>query len=235
MDKFRFHVSDDQGHHWSDTWFVGANSGSVYMASRKLGGTLKLSLHPRGRSNDGLDCQFGHPSYYAARQIEAGIPPIPLIRWARPPIRDRQILQVARVLFPTDYLAPKSEADADGKLKIAFPIAPPGQATEISLFCTKVEPRRFEDSAYAQGFTPISYTPLGENEFASILVRNVEFDGSIMDKLVDRPLSLRPLAGFPEVGQPSQSVRALLVGGSPENGEALSLIEAGPLIFTRTS
>ena len=232
LDKFRFYVADENGRRWSDIWFVGAHSGSVYMASRKLGGSLKLSLHPRGQSDDGLDCQFGHPSSFAAKQKAQGFRPIPLLRWGRKALREREILQVARVLFPTAYLAPMEASEADGKLKFALPVAPTGQALELSIMCSREEPKEFEDSAIARGFTPFVYTGLEGGEFASIMARHVEFNGSPLQDLSQRSRSVQPLSGICAPGQTIENARALIVGGSPESGEALSLIEAGPLQFS---
>ncbi len=233
LDKFRFYVVDEQGRRRSDIWFTGASSGSIYMASRKLGGSLKLSLHPRGQSRDGLDCQFGHPSFYAAKLQAEGTHPIPLLRWARKPLREREVLQVARVIFPTDLLTPLEAVETDGKLKFALPLAPKGQALELSIMCSRADPKELEDSAIARGFTPFLYTQLGEQEFASIMARHTEFDASPIQALSGQPRPIRPFSGICAPGETIENARAIIVGGDPRTGEALSLIETGVVQFSR--
>src|SRR3546814_16623812 len=46
IDKIRLYVIDEGGQARSDVWVIHSTGNSVYVAPRKLGGALKLSLHP---------------------------------------------------------------------------------------------------------------------------------------------------------------------------------------------
>lgn len=230
FDKFRFYVTDDAGERWSDVWFVEGRAESVYLASRKLGGSLKLSLHPRGISGDGCDCQFGHPFSYAEKELAAGNSPMPRLRWTRPQASRCQFVQIARVLFPTDYLGRLPKLESDQKLKIAFPRAPAGSALEVSVFCSVGNPDEYEADVIGAGFTPVTYYPLGGEEYASIVARHVRLESDFkkdIEKLGSSPA--HPLLGAPARGQTIENARGILIGGKPENGEALCLTEIGPL------
>ena len=132
LDKIRFLIVDEDGDLRSSAWFITSESGSLYVAPKALGSAMKLSLHPKGRSIDGHDCQFGLARHSMKRHRELGYSPPAPMRWTRPEPPEVGALHVASILFPTDYLTEKmGEPQEDGKLKFALPLPPPGHVIEL--------------------------------------------------------------------------------------------------------
>lgn len=231
-DKIRFLVVDEDGDARSSAWFITCESGSLYLAPKALGSAMKLSLHPKGRSNDGHDCQFGLASRSMKRHRELGFSPPPVMRWTRPTPPAVGALQVASILFPSDYLAEKlGRPQGDGKLKFAFPLPPPGHVIELGLFTHLQHPDQLEDALIRTGGTPISYHDLADGEFASLVARQTVIDPwKPFFKKPDHVTS-RALGGAPAPGKTVQG-RAMLISDAPKDGGAFVLAEAGTVTVT---
>ena len=61
-EKVRFHVVDSENRQRSSDWIIWQSNESLYVAVISLSSSLKLSLHPRGTSEDGKDSQFSTAS-----------------------------------------------------------------------------------------------------------------------------------------------------------------------------
>lgn len=228
IDKNRLYVIDEEGQARSDVWFVHSKGNNVYVAPRRLGGALKLSLHPAGGADDGCDCQFGHPRFHADLQASLGYKPMRPLRWTRTPTPDRGAVQVVSILWPTDYLGPAPQPEDDGKIKFAIPLAPSGGAAEVGLFISKQAPNELEEGFIRAGGTPLIYMDLPNGEFVSIVIRHRTMDdlSEVLARL--QTLSPTPLSGAPAPGE-WVAGRGIIVGEPPPSGEAFQLIEVGPM------
>lgn len=233
IDKIRLFVADAENRARSDLWFIHSHGEHVYAAPQKLGGQLKLSLHPAGAAGDGCDCQFGHPRTHADLQVSLGFSPMRPLRWNRPATPPTGAVHVVSILFPTDHLGFAPQPPNDGKTKLALPAAPPGQAVEAGLFISRQLPSSLEESFIKAGATPLIYMDLPNGEFVSLVVRHRPFINmrDTFNKLSKLPST--PLSGAPKVGETLDG-RLIIVGELPKKGEAFQLIEAGPMKITRT-
>lgn len=104
----RFGVRSEDGRH-SSIWSIWADHPSrggkakndVYLSSRTLAGTLKVSLHQSG------DWRIAFTSEYAKSQIESGIWPEQarrLDQWQRPAFKNNGILKALSILVPSSDL-----------------------------------------------------------------------------------------------------------------------------------
>ena len=231
IDKIRLYVVDDEGRARSDVWFIHSTGDHVYAAPRKLGGALKLSLHPAGAAQDGYDCQFGHPRSHAHKQESRGYRPIPPMRWRRPSTPETGAVHVASILFPTDALVGTVDIPNDGKVKFGIPLAPVGQVAEAALFFSREAPASLESKFIQLGGTPLIYMDLLRGEFVSVVVRHASFPDLPQEfaKLGSgRPI---PLSGTPKPGE-TVSGRALAICDIPAAGSPFYLVEAGPVSVT---
>lgn len=231
-DKIRFLVVDEDKDARSSAWFVTCESGSLYLAPKALGSAMKLSLHPKGRSNDGHDCQFGLASHSMKRHRELGFCPPSVMRWTRAEPPAVGALHVVSILFPSDYLTDKlGKPQVDGKLKFAFPLPPPGHVIELGIFTHLQHPDQLEDALIRTGGTPISYHDLANGEFASLVARQTVIEP--WKPFFTKPdhVTSRALSGEPAPGETIKG-RALLIGDVPKDGSAFVLAEAGPITVT---
>ena len=232
LDKVRFLIVDQDNDVRSSAWFINCESGSLYLAPKALGSAMKLSLHPKGRSNDGHDCQFGLAKRSMERHRELGFSPPAPMRWTRPEPPMTGALHVASILFPSDLLTEKlGKPQADGKLKFAFPLPPPGHVAELGIFTSLEHPNQLDDKLIKAGGMPVTYHDLADGEFASLVARQTVVDPWL--PFLSRPVNgtPQPLSGMPAPGETIRG-RALLVGDIPKSGGAFVLAETGAMAIT---
>lgn len=232
IDKIRFCVVDSEQRAISDLWFIHSHGDSIYVAPQKLGGQLKLSLHPTGRAADGCDCQFGHPRDHADYQAARGFKPMRPLRWTRRATPEVGAIHVLSILFPTDYLGRATQPENDGKPKFGLTAAPAGYAVEAGLFISRQGPDVMEQAFVRMGGLPLTCTDLPNGEFVSLVVRQRPFDDISEELAKLKTIPPTPLSGAPLPGE-SLEGRALMVGEPPKNGEAFQLVEVGPLTIRR--
>jgi len=239
IDTFRIFIRDEEDKKRSSTWHVNNTGNSVYLYVNSLGGRMKASFHPEGKSSDGKDSQFGFEKKYREKlTAESYDSPKPL-RWIRPkPVND-SVVQVAKVLFPTDYLKGsvaderenyKRETDSKRKWRFSLPIAKEGEAVEVSLFYSIKKPNDIEDVFIRKGFTPMFYIDLPNGEIVSVVGRNVAFDPKSLPNPNKNP-SIKELDGMKQINDYEENLHITLFG-DPKDGEVFQLIEIdGPAII----
>lgn len=231
LDKFRFHIESETGILHSSAWFAREAAGSLYIAPKGLGAAMKLSLHPKGTSRDGLDTQFGLTPDEARRQRAGGFSPPQPLRWKRTPPPSNGATQIASIIFPSDYLqTPAEHISARSKLKFALPMPPFGHAIEVGIFTTLLSPLPLEENFLRLGFTPMVCFELANSEAAILAARQTDLArwGSIVQPPTDgRPT---PLNGMPEKGEQVEA-RCLVFSAPPEEGGIFLIAELGAVTF----
>lgn len=158
----------------TDIWKAWANIGSgrrdVYMTSRPLGYSMKLSLHERGQ---------WHVGFHAERRdqlFDPGAAPASrfLGRWGAAERRDNQpITLAARVIFP--WSSPTIE-HRDLPIDIVkVPSAPPRHAVEVVLFLLAFdEPQDSWPGRTSMGTTLVGRVPLDGGGSATLVHHIIE-------------------------------------------------------------
>lgn len=233
LDKIRFFVVNEDGKAVSSVWFMQGQGQGVYVAPSSLGANLKLSFHPPGGSQDGCDCQFGHPRSYAENATAKGFNPMRPLRWRRSPTPSSGALHIASIFFPTNDLMSAPQPPPNGKTRFALPRAPGGMATEAGLFLSQEHPNQLEEKFLNLGAMPIAYSDFPGDEFVSLVVRHTECP--IIPKIEQQMNKGFVLfEGPPQSGQ-AVNARAVVASDVPVTGGAFLLAEIGPIALTRKS
>ena len=233
LDKIRFFIVDEDGKAVSSVWFMQGQGQGVYVAPSNLGANLKLSFHPTGGSQDGCDCQFGHPRRYAENATAKGFYPMRPLRWRRSPTPSSGALHIASIFFPTNDLMSAPQPPPNGKIKFALPRAPRGMATEAGLFISREHPDQLEKKFLNLGAMPLAYSDFPGDEFVSLVVRHAECP--IIPKIEQQMNNgFVILEGAPPPGQ-HVNARAVIASDVPVTGGAFLLAEIGPVALTRKS
>lgn len=187
IDDFRFQIVDTQGVQRSDTWTIRQNSSedSVFVYSRGQGQKMKLSLHPRNISDDGNDSQWGIKNKYKEGLELKGFSVPRAVRWKRP-YDKLKTKRVATILFPSEYLTGEVyQFVKERKPKVNIPLANEGKATEVSIFYSynNQNPDVVAEHLYKNySYTPVFYLTFSTGEIASVVIREVPFDKTIIPK-----------------------------------------------------
>lgn len=230
----RFLITDDDDRPRSSTWFFQTTGDNVYLGPRGTGGKAKLSFHPPGSGRDGCDSQWGLVRQYAEEESTKGFTDLlKPVRWVRPAAPTKGAVIVASIAFPADYMkGAVAPSEGTGK-RIAFPLAPAGQATVIDIFFAREAPEKTEQAFIASGRTPFIYSDLPCGEFVSLTARQVPFDSGYIPQ-GSWTSGVKPMSGAPQAGESAENLHATLVVGRPETGRPIQLIEVNGLSLTRT-
>lgn len=225
-EKIRFHVVDDENRQRSTDWIIWESNESVYLSTVCLSGQLKLSMHPRGLSDDGKDTQFSITASFWKRLLSRGhTSSVPFHRWKRPDPDPNQVCLVASVTFPTEYLGIEFQARKLGGRKLAFPLPAVGHGFELSIFNHSRKSPSLESSFLAKGLTPFISIGLASGEIFSIAGRNVEFPFT-REQLF--PQSQGSISWFGQpipIGDQVSRASAIMVHDFPKDGEPILLAE----------
>lgn len=228
-DALRFYIADEHDRPRSSLWRAFCHGDDVYLAPRKIGGALKLSIHRDG------NCQYGTTRHYVQKARAQGIDAFPpLARWRRPPTPESGAFHVASILFPTDFLRSRTIARPT-KLKFAIPLAPLGHAIEVMVFYASAEPSLAEQALRERGITAFSYMTLLCGEIAILAARQVPFEAEFIPDLKSMAGQMRPLLGAPALGEKMSGLHAVLMHKKPVDGEAIHLAEINGISVGRVA
>lgn len=187
MDKCRIFICDDQDRIRSRCWYFQSSRDQVYMGPDVTGKTSKLSFHANdGSSRDGCDSQWGLTRAYAETELRSGTARVlKPVRWKRPTTPAVGAIQVASILFPTDFLRGTIPPFKPGRKRIALPLAAPGHAIEIGIFYSHDEPLVVKTNLSNIGGTTLGYISLSSGENVTIAARGVPFEPTAIPLLYE--------------------------------------------------
>lgn len=240
IDTFRIFIRDKEDKKRSSTWYINHTGDSVYLYVNSLGGRMKASFHPEGESEDGKDSQFGFEKKYREKLANESYDTPRPSRWIRPkPVNDK-VVEVAKVLFPTDHLKGsvvderkncKREPNSKRKWRFSLPMAGKGEAVEISLFYSTKKPEDLENIFIKKGFTPMFFMDLPNREIVSVIGKNVLFDPkSLPDP--NKKFAIKKLDGIKQVDDHEKNLHATFYN-DPKDGEILQLVEINGLTLKK--
>ncbi len=233
-EKIRFHVIDSENRQRSSDWIIWESNGSFYVAVVGLSGIMKLSLHPRGTNNDGMDSQFSITrTYWEKMQSDGFAGNAPFHRWKRSALRKGNISKVASITFPTSHLHNIVPSRKFKCKKLAFPLPKVGKAFELSIFSHIFNPKLIEDNFIKQTYTPMFDYELCDGEHVSIVGKYIDFPISFDMILPTDRASSNWIGKRIEVGQRVEGAHAIVIHSWPSNGSPLLLAEINGFTLIR--
>lgn len=236
-EKLRFCMVDSEQMQRSSDWVVWANKGSLYFSVVVLGGVLKFSMHPRGTSRDGKDCQFGATSRLWNRIRDLNYADkVPFHRWKQPDSSKNQISLVASIFFPTEALRTQGEPRRLSRRKAGLLLPEPGKAAEIGIFSHYIDvdekPNldKVERSLLNEGYLPLVDFDLA-GERATVAVRSVDFPFNANEIVPANPEEFVFLGNPLQVGQTVIGAHSIAILGWPSEGQPLILAEVNGFSF----
>lgn len=235
FDKLRIFICDKQGRARSQCWYFQSSGNQVYIGPEPIGGASKLSFHANdGSSRDGYDSQWGIVNTYARAERESGITNIlSPKRWKRPTTPSTGSVQVASILFPTDFLLGRIPPFKTGRKRIAWPLASPHHAIEIGVFYSFDDPLAIRTNLNNAGGTFIGYMNLPNRENVAIAAREVPFDHAIVSGTLELGHTGHALSGAPAIGEVNKNSSALMFHHRPADGEMATLAEINGIRIKR--
>lgn len=230
VDKCRIFICDEQDRARSRCWYFQSTGRQVYIGPDVTGGTSKLSFHVNdGSSRDGCDSQWGLTRTYAEMEIRSDKRVPRPVRWKRPATPSVGVVQVASILFPTDFLRGRIPPFQPCRKRIALPLAPPGHAIEIGVFYSRDEPSAAKTNLNKAGGTSLGYFSLPDGENVVIAAREVPFKPEAIPQLYEWGRIGYALSGAPEVGTSIDNCGATMLHHKPMDGEIATLAEINGL------
>jgi hypothetical protein len=227
LDMCRIFICDERNQIRSQCWYFRSEGNEVYIGPGPTGGTSKLSFHSRGGSSrDGCDSQWGLTRPYAERERQLGTAEVLLpVRWKRPLTPSVGVVQVASILFPTDFLRGTIPAFKSGRKRVALLLASPHHAIEIGVFYSFDEPSIIRINLNNAKGKFIGYMSLPNGENVVIAAREVPFDPAIISGTLELGCAGHLLSGAPAVGEVNKNSSALMLHHRPADGEMATLAE----------
>lgn len=236
MDKCRIFISDERDRIRSRCWYFQSTGNQVYIGPDVTGSTSKLSLHASdGTSRDGCDSQWGLTRTYAEQETRLGNRVLKPVRWKRPTTPPVGAVQVASILFPTDFLLGSIPPFEPGRKRIALPLARSGHAIEIGVFYSRDCPSIIKNDLNNAGTTSLGYMSLPSGEHVVIAAREVPFDPSTIPQLYKWGRIGHALSGALAVGEVINNCGAAMLHHKPANGEVATLAEINGVATRRKS
>jgi hypothetical protein len=216
-DRFRF-VLQGPNNLCSAQWAVWGHKGSVYLASRSIGGSMKVSLHPRG------DYRFAEPR--EQRTMRIGDEPRRLYAsWPRSEAPATGAKMILSLMFPVDTFKLQQPKGTASKPLLILRVEKLGVSVQFGFFVSR-EPQATLESKLLRIGRPMFCWQHGVDTTISMVSREVPFNFSM----------LPPPPQIPSTSFPADAVdRPLtaLLWGDPQDG-ALGLIEVGGVTVTRS-
>lgn len=225
IDKFRFYVADDKGKKRSSVWFISfGKDDSIYIGPQSIGGKLKLSIHPIEKTKDRKNAQIGFKNDYAREARIKGFNIFKAIRWSKPIPKKNEVIYIASIYFPTDYLKGeiKEALIGDKNTKFALQMANIGSAVEVDLLCSLAPISEMVKLSVDKKIVPIFGASFDSGENIIICARHVLFDPKLIPNLNNGKLC--PLEGAPKPGTSIKNLNAVL-HSAPKDGERIFLAE----------
>jgi hypothetical protein len=223
---------------YSEVWSAWGHKDSFYLGPRSIGGITKISLH--GKSMQGTyECRLALNKKRFLSLPGQGLPQPAdrtFVSWLRSPAPETGAALLVLVRFPTDYLFGSAPENPHRKLILPFGAAPSGWACEFGFFVSR-EPTETLEAKMLQIGQPITRTDLDNGESVWMVVRQIEFDPSVLPSTHDFKSAHHQMldkSAYPEPGTVRENLTALL-WNEPEADGTLQVIEVGGVTVRRDS
>jgi hypothetical protein len=156
-----------------------------------------------------------------------------LARWNRPETPPVGSVQVASIMFPTDFLGGTIPPFKSGRKRIALPLAPPRHAIEIGVFYSLEDPPTIRTEMNNSGGTFIGHMSLPGGENVVVAAREVPFEAAAIPLAYERGRVGHALSAAPKVGEAIDNCGVVMLLDKPADGQIVTLAEINGITIKR--
>jgi hypothetical protein len=227
--NFRFAVGSNEAG-YSSPWTAFGSGNEYYIGARHALGSSKISLHQSGVCRVALT-----EKHFDALPGEGLVQPSDraIVKWKRQPTPEIGAVQVASIIFPTEFLKLPEPQGTAKKPLIIFRAAPQGKAVEIGFFYSREEPATLEPKLLKIG-RPVVCTKLKNAETITVVAREADFDRTVLPSQTQMDKSSGNILSK-EVHAIKTEMKNLtgMFWNAPVDGGSLMMIEVGGMSLRR--
>jgi hypothetical protein len=227
--RLRFAISGPNSK-YSGGWCAFGHGNDFYLGARSVLGSIKISLHASGI------CRVALTERQIALMRAQGLE-LPndraLLKWRRAASPDVGAVHVVSLIFPTVHLQSDSPQATHKKPVLIIGDGIPGKAVEVRIFFSRESLKTLEGKLSAVGM-PVCYTSLANGETVSMVVRQVDFDPSVLPTLEMLNKAGIRLLNRDAVADTKMSGLMAAFFNDPNDGETLQLVEIGGITLTQS-
>ena len=218
--RLRFAVEGPDGR-FSTAWATWEKNDTVYVAGRTSGRFIKVSLHPPHMG--GYRLAYDKPFYSTIRDR---VPQREIVTWPRPEVSEKEVVLVASICFPTDFMRSGPPPSSRDKKYLILGAPQSGRAVNVGFFLSRAGKEAIEASA-PSGHVPIERWDFEDGTSISLVAWESEFDPVVLPK-GGEPLKGAPVNVFgPIVPKRTGARPTIMLTNKPGPGIPLQLIELG--------
>jgi hypothetical protein len=226
---FRFAISGPNSK-YSGGWCIFSHGNDFYLGARSILGSIKISLHASGI------CRIAFTERQMALMRAQGLElsnDRALLKWRRAASPEVGAVHVASLIFPAAHLQGDPPRATYKKPVLIIGVAIPGKAVEVGFFFARESMKTLKGKLSAVGM-PMCYTSLANGETVSMVVREADFDSSVVLPTVEslNKAGMRLLNRDVLTDTGTFGLTAAF-WNHPIDGETLRLVEIGGITFTR--
>jgi hypothetical protein len=218
--RLRFAVEGPDGR-FSTAWATWEKNDTIYLAGRTIGGAFKVSLHPPEMGGYRLAYT---KDFYA--KVRDRVPQREIVRWPRPEIGEKEVVLVASICFPTDFMRSGPPPSSRNRKYLILGAPQSGRAANVGFFLSRAGMKAIETSA-PTGHMPIVGWVFEDGSSISLVAWESEFDPGVLPKSGE-PLNGATVISFgPIVSERAGSNPTMMLFNEPGTGVPLQIIELG--------
>jgi hypothetical protein len=231
LDKFRFIVGKP-GEGYSTPWFVAASKNEIYLGSKNISGTIKISFHKSGACHLAI-----HQPHWEKMQREGVAGPSErfILDWSRAATPTSGIATAAVLYFPTGFLKGCPVQAEKNKPMFELESAPTGQAAEIRLLYTRESPDILGPKLEVKS-VPLCHFDFPDGEHLGIVGRYVDLDAAVVSAFPKEAANFSELVkdSLPKPGEALEGLTMSLWNDPVKDG-FLKLMEVGGIRLSAKS
>lgn len=219
-ERLRFAVEGPDGR-FSTAWSTWEKNDTVYVAGRTSGRFIKVSLHLPDKG--GYRLAYDKPFYLT---IKERVPQREIVTWPRPEVSERDVVLVASICFPTDFMRSGPPPSSRDKKYLILGAPHSGRAANVGFFLSRAGTEAIAASA-PRGHMPMVGWVFDDGTSISLVAWESEFDPAVLPR-PGEPLKGATVMTFGPIdherpgGNPT-----MMLFNEPGPGVPLQIIELG--------
>ncbi|MEO4045016.1 hypothetical protein AAFN47_25740 [Hoeflea sp. CAU 1731] len=218
--RLRFAIEGPEGR-FSTPWAVWGHKDTVYIASRKLGGSMKVSLHPEGGYRYAFTKQY-HPKIEGrSSKLEKR----DIVVWDKPDMSDKITAMVACVYFPTDFLRSAAPPSSPKRKYLILHVPKSGWTARVGFFLS-YQPIEILAPALKLIGLLCGHWELSDGSSISMVASDMSFDPSVLPSGQNGAFTPLNKSGVMDPANYDANLTAVMCN-DPGPGEYLQMVEVG--------